>query len=194
MQTGGTIGDSLCAPYAHAHGSLASWILGYHFRSLGARDGGCSCASRPFSALLTNFACDTARTQQTAKIHDYLSAYIEGGVCFTKLFRWYLSDISALHRQYTKYQSSIRNHKNLFRTDLAHPLTAANYPVATAISETCASTSRIIWSQLVPVLPSSSHLPLSSLCCQNFRCRLPTALADEKVPKLPMSITNCPCR
>jgi hypothetical protein len=36
-----------CVP--HAHGSLA-WILGYHFRSLGARAGGCSCLAWPFSA------------------------------------------------------------------------------------------------------------------------------------------------
>jgi hypothetical protein len=48
VQAGGTIGDSLWC-VLHAHGSLA-WILGYHFRSLGAKDGYCSCLAWPFSA------------------------------------------------------------------------------------------------------------------------------------------------
>ena len=66
------IGDSLCAP--------CPWFFGVdtwdNFHSLGAKDGCCSCLAWPFSALLNNFACDTARTQQTA-IHDYLSVYCQ---------------------------------------------------------------------------------------------------------------------
>ena len=80
MQTGGTIGDSLCAPCPWFFG-MDTWVS---FPLSWRQDGGCSYLSWPFSALLNNFACDTAQTNRLQK-PTTTSLYIEGGVCFTNV-------------------------------------------------------------------------------------------------------------
>jgi hypothetical protein len=163
-----------CVP--HAHGSLA-WILGYHFRSLGARHGSCSCLAWPFSALLNNFACDTPQTQQTA-IHDYLSV-CQSRCVVCQYFAYCLSDFSALHRQY------IQNISRVFET-------AANTCLARTLHP-CWQTSDSLFQKLRQhladhMVPTGPHVPcylppvlsaISSLLHvaagflnQNFRCRL----------------------
>ena len=137
MQTGGTVGESLCAPCPWFFG-MDTWVS---FPLSWRQDGGCSYLSWPFSALLNNFACDTAQTNRLQK-PTTTSLYIEGGVCFTNVSLVLVRYQRPAPPVYTKYQSSIRNCKNLFKNG---PCTHC-CKLATAISETCASTSRIIWS------------------------------------------------
>ena len=137
MQTGGTIGDPLCASCPWFFG-MDTWVS---FPLSWRQDGGCSYLSWPFSALLNNFACDTAQTNRLQK-PTTTSLYIEGGVCFTNVSLVLVRYQRPAPPVYTKYQSSIRNCKNLFKNG---PCTHC-CKLATAISETCASTSRIIWS------------------------------------------------
>jgi hypothetical protein len=117
--------------------------------------------------------CDTARTQQTA-IHDYLSLSTDKVGVWSANISHNICQISALHHQYIQNVSGVFEKAN---TCLNGPCTHC-CKLATAISETCANTSRIIWPQLVHI-----HATFLQVCAiiqpvaagflyQNSRCSL----------------------
>jgi hypothetical protein len=164
IQTGGTIGDSLCAPCPWFF-DMDTW--GSFPLSFGAK---LQRASHGHSAhLLNNFACDTERTNRLRK-STTISVYVEGGVCFTNISHG-ACQISAPWKP-SIYKMSVEYSKlqNLFRTDL-------NSLLATLAIETSENWAKLVDTSMALLQPVAAVV--SSTKTSAVESTAPASLADE---------------